>query len=71
VKCFYCENEARAVCQFCGRGVCRDHAKTAVFHSGFGQKIKDNLWPSGLDTGVTVKNAVWCGLCSVEYQRTH
>ena len=26
MKCFFYESEARGVCRFCGRGVCKDHA---------------------------------------------
>ena len=49
----------------------KDHMSTKTFHSGFGQKIKDNFWPSGSDTGVTVTDAVWCGKCHVDYQTTY
>jgi hypothetical protein len=71
MKCFFCESDARAVCQFCGRFVCKEHAKASVFHTGFGQKLKDNLWPSGSDTGISVDDAVWCGFCALRYERTY
>jgi hypothetical protein len=71
VKCFHCESDARAACRFCGRAVCNEHVQTGVFCSGFGQKIKDNIWPSGSETGVIVEDAVWCGLCKVKYQKTY
>lgn len=71
MKCWYCENDARAVCQFCGRAVCKEHALKQMFASGYGQKVKDNLWPSGSETGITVDKAVWCGECHVEYQKTY
>ena len=70
MKCWNCEEDARAVCQFCGRFVCKEHAKTKPFYSGYGQKCKDNLWPSGSLTGFGVEDAVWCGQCHVEYQKT-
>jgi len=71
MKCFLCDSDAQAICKFCGRAVCRDHTKTKEFHSGYGQKVKDNLWPSGSYTGVDVSDAVWCGQCSVDYQKTY
>lgn len=71
MKCFYCEQEARAACQFCGRFICREHTSTAVFFAGFGQKAKNSLLDSGTDTGVVVENAAWCGSCSVKYRRTY
>ena len=71
MKCSACEADARGTCAFCGRGICTSHIKHKDFFSGFGQKIKDNLWPSGSDTGVIVRSALWCGICEVEYQRTH
>jgi hypothetical protein len=71
MKCFFCDSDARGVCAFCGRAVCSDHTRTKEFYSGFGQKIKDNLCPSGSDTGVLVADALWCGHCHVQYQRTY
>jgi hypothetical protein len=71
MKCFYCENESRAVCQFCGRFVCKDHAKSAVFYSGFGQKTRGTGYIGGTDTGMKVNDAVWCGACSVAYEKTY
>jgi len=71
MRCFYCEEEARAACKFCGRFVCKKHASTKEFYSGYGQKVKDNLWPSGSLTGLVVEDATWCGHCRVGYQKTY
>ena len=71
MKCFFCETEARAVCQFCGRFVCKEHVNGRYFHSGYGQKAIVSLSTVGSDTGISVKNAVWCGHCSIEYERTY
>ena len=71
MKCHTCEAEARAICKFCGRAVCKEHTKTGDYFSGFGQKLKEHLWPSGSNTGVIVKDAIWCGECNVEFQRTY
>ena len=47
MKCFYCEQEARAVCGECGRASCKDHGTTTVHHShvraGFKFVCKDCL----------------------------
>jgi hypothetical protein len=55
--CWECEEPARASCNFCGRFVCKDHAKTmptflAMFLGG-------NSTPKGL----AVANVIWCGIC--------
>jgi hypothetical protein len=71
MKCFSCESEARAVCAFCGRAVCREHFQTRECYSGFGRKLKDMLFPGGSKTGVIVHNAIWCGECRVELQQTY
>jgi hypothetical protein len=57
MQCWECEQPARAACQFCGRFVCKQHAKTlptfvAMFLGG-------NDTPKGL----AVANAIWCGIC--------
>lgn len=70
MKCYFCEGEARAVCKFCGRFVCRDHVQEAHFYSGYGKKRRDGLWPSGSETGVHVADAVYCGSCKIKYERT-
>jgi hypothetical protein len=57
MKCWSCEEDARATCRFCGRFVCKTHAKSmplflAMFLGG------DNT-PKGL----AVADAIWCGIC--------
>jgi len=71
MKCFFCEDDSRAVCKFCGRSVCKEHVQQSPFYTGYGRKVRDNLWPSGSETGITVTDAVWCGHCSVKYNRTY
>ncbi len=60
MQCYVCEAPARGVCQFCGSGVCRDHARTARHVSG----IATDAYPIVTDFAV-VENALWCGRCSV------
>jgi len=60
MKCWQCENEARAVCKFCGRAVCREHAtKMPTFIAMF---LGQNDTPKGL----VVADAIWCGLCELQ-----
>ena len=57
MKCWSCEQEARAACRFCGRFVCKQHAKTMpLFLAMF---LGGNDTPKGL----AVANVIWCGEC--------
>ena len=67
MKCIQCEDEARAVCQFCGRAVCAAHIRQERFVSGFSAKM--GFWNMN-ENAVKVDDAVWCGLCHPEYQTT-
>ena len=55
--CWECDQPARAVCSFCGRAVCKEHASTmstflAMYLGG------DNT-PKGL----AIADVIWCGIC--------
>jgi len=67
MKCIKCENEARAVCQFCGRAVCAEHIAEKRFVTGFTS-------PGGIlsfqDNALSVDDAVWCGICHPYYHRS-
>jgi len=55
--CWECDQPARAVCTFCGRAVCKDHAaKMSTFIA---------MFLGGEDTpkGLAVADAIWCGIC--------
>lgn len=67
MKCIKCENEAQAVCQFCGRAVCADHIEERRFVSGYSTKA--GVW-NFMDTAVKVEDAVSCGVCHPEYFST-
>ena len=55
--CWECDQPARAVCAFCGRAVCKEHAKTMpTFLCMF---LGSNNTPKGL----AAANVIWCGLC--------
>jgi hypothetical protein len=57
MKCWRCEQPARAVCTFCGRFVCKDHAST--MSSFLVMYLGNHETPKGL----AVANVIWCGLC--------
>lgn len=57
MKCFSCENEARAVCRFCGRAVCEEHVKSRPFVQAV------YLGSQGIPKVIAVKDAVYCGIC--------
>jgi len=67
MKCIRCDQEARAVCQLCGRAVCAEHISERRFVSGF--TSKGGWWSLG-ENAVEVRDAVWCGLCHPEYRGT-
>ncbi len=70
MKCIFCDEEARAICKFCGCAICSIHRKTKVFLSGFGKKTRSAIFDSGSNSGVRVNDASWCGKCDVEYEKT-
>lgn len=57
MQCWRCDKPARAMCTFCGRFVCKDHAsKMSTFLVMY---LGDNKTPKGL----AVANVIWCGIC--------
>jgi hypothetical protein len=57
MNCWECEKPANAVCKFCGRAVCKDHAsKMPMFLAMY---LGGNSTPKGL----VVSDAIWCGQC--------
>ena len=64
MKCIKCEEEARAVCQFCGRAVCKAHIQENRFVSGY-RSVGGIL--SFTDNAFSVDTAVWCGICRPDY----
>lgn len=57
MKCWQCENDARASCKFCGRFTCKDHS---VEHPTFMAMYLGN---QETPKGIVVANAIWCGIC--------
>ena len=57
MKCWHCDELARASCSFCGRFVCKDHAK--MMPTFLAMFLGANNTPKGL----AVANVIWCGEC--------
>ncbi len=57
MKCWHCENEARAACSFCGRFVCKTHAGSMP--SVLAMYVGEENTPKA----IVVANAVWCSVC--------
>ena len=57
MKCFHCEEEARGVCTFCGRALCKEHMKKmpAIVTIFVGE--------ANIPKAVVVSNAIYCGVC--------
>ena len=64
MKCINCDKDAHAVCQFCGRAVCRNHFREAEFLSGYSRLM--GMWGPA-QSAIRVENAVWCGICSIHH----
>jgi len=60
MECWHCGRPAQGVCRFCGRGVCKAHAK----------KMPSivSIWPEadGTKKAVVVSDALWCNVCRPE-----
>ena len=58
MKCWHCDEPARACCSFCGRFVCKEHANTtmATFLTMY---VGANNTPKGL----AVAKVIWCQEC--------
>jgi hypothetical protein len=61
MKCICCDEEARAICRFCGRAVCREHIQQEHLVLGY-RSAAVGLFSSTWRT-LSVREAVWCGQC--------
>ena len=62
MECWHCERPAHAVCQFCGRAVCKAHAKEMpfildVYRTGQGEY-----------KALVVNNTIHCGVCQPQQE---
>jgi hypothetical protein len=56
--CWIGGEEAEGVCRFCGRGVCKAHAKTRAF-------LFETWDDAGALRGLAIEDALYCGECKV------
>jgi hypothetical protein len=57
MNCWHCDRPAHGVCRFCGRGVCRDHARTMPYISELYHTQK------GEQRALVVGDTLYCGVC--------
>lgn len=58
MRCWMCGGAADGVCRFCGRGTCKEHARTRAFLL--------EVWDDpGMLRGLAVEDALYCGVCRV------
>ncbi len=57
MNCWHCDRPAHGSCRFCGRGVCKEHARTLphIEEIFVGEK--------GVPTALVVADALYCGVC--------
>lgn len=67
MKCWHCETEAKAICVFCGRGVCIEHRQSKEHFIGYGKKHAGGMLELSSTTAANVPDASWCGVCNIEY----
>jgi len=58
LDCWVCERTALGACRFCGRGTCREHAKT---HPFLIDVFRGNKHPTL--RALVVDDALHCGVC--------
>lgn len=58
VDCWICERTALGACRFCGRGACREHAKTHPFVVDVFRGMKHQHLRA-----LVVEDALHCGVC--------
>ncbi len=57
MNCWHCDRPAQGVCRFCGRGVCRDHARSLPHIEALYRNDE------GVQKALVVGNALYCGIC--------
>ena len=60
MDCWTCERTALAACRFCGRGACREHAKTMPFVL----EVLRGRPPDDGAKALVVDDAIHCGVCN-------
>ena len=56
MRCWICGGDAEGVCRFCGRAICKTHARTKAF-------LFDTWEDAGHLRALAVEDALHCGVC--------
>lgn len=56
MKCWICGKDADGICRFCGRAVCKEHAKEMPF-------ILALYCGKSVTKAIVVSDALYCGIC--------
>jgi hypothetical protein len=70
MNCWQCDRPAHGVCSLCGRGACKEHAKTmpnfvAVYRA---KPRKGREGGPGPLRALVAEDALWCGVCKPREQ---
>jgi hypothetical protein len=57
MECWYCERPSHAICRFCGRSICKTHARQMPYIIHTYRTSKEEY------KAIVVADAVWCGEC--------
>ncbi len=57
MNCWHCDKPAHGVCHFCGRAVCKDHARTMPYI------VTAYLDHKGVPDVLVTDNTLHCGIC--------
>lgn len=57
MECWYCERPSHAICRFCGRSICKTHARQMPYIIHTYRTSRD------IYKAIVVADAIWCGEC--------
>ncbi len=57
MKCFHCDEDARGVCNFCGRALCRAHMRKMP------SILTIYVGEANVPKAIVVSDALFCGVC--------
>lgn len=62
MECWHCERPAHAVCQFCGRAVCKAHVQEMPYI------IHTYQNKAGEYKAIVVSGSIYCGVCKPQQE---
>lgn len=64
MNCWHCDRPAHGVCAFCGRGVCKDHARNMPnFVAIYRARPRKQSEAIGPLMALAVEDVLFCGVC--------